>query len=211
MRTHHVPRRLKAVVAAGTLIVAGTAFGVVQSVTAGAARAGAAEPGGGHRGDHSKPVYAHSLWGFRVEDRTTGEVLLDQNGDAMFTTGSILKVFSTSTALSQYGSDHTFKTPVYRTGPVRNGAVHGDLVLVASGDFSMGLREQPDGTMVFASAPDVDHTYANTGLPGIEVGANPLAALDDLAEQIARRASRRSTATSSSTTGSSPRSSAGRT
>jgi D-alanyl-D-alanine carboxypeptidase/D-alanyl-D-alanine-endopeptidase (penicillin-binding protein 4) len=49
----------------------------------------------------------------------------------------------------------------------------------------MGLREQPDGTMAFASAPDVDHTYANTGLPGIEVGADPLTALNDLAQQVA--------------------------
>ena len=32
--------------------------------------------------------------------------------------------------------------------------------------------------------PDLDHTYANSGLPTIEVGANPLAALEDLADQI---------------------------
>ena len=133
----------------------------------------------------SKPRYAHSSWGLRVEDRTTGEVLLDQAGEAMFTTGSILKVYSTSTALHLYGADHTFKTPVYRTGPVDNGALDGDLVLVASGDFSMGLRERPDGTMVFASAPNVDHTYANAGLPGVVVGVDPLAGLDDLAKQVA--------------------------
>jgi serine-type D-Ala-D-Ala carboxypeptidase/endopeptidase (penicillin-binding protein 4) len=36
-----------------------------------------------------------------------------------------------------------------------------------------------------ASGHNVDHTYANTGLPGIEVGADPLAALNDLAQQIA--------------------------
>ena len=133
----------------------------------------------------SQPRYTHSSWGFRVEDRDTGEVLFDQDGEPMFTTGSILKVFSTSTALHLYGSDHRFHTPVFRTGPVQDGAVRGDLVLVASGDFSMGLREQPDGTMVYVSAPNVDHTYANTGLPAIEVGDDPLAALKDLAEQIA--------------------------
>jgi len=68
---------------------------------------------------------------------------------------------------------------------VRNGAVQGDLVLVASGDFSMGLREQPDGTMAYASAPSVDHTYANTGLPAIEVGNDPLTGVNDLAKQVA--------------------------
>ena len=74
---------------------------------------------------------------------------------------------------------------MFRTGPVRNGAVQGDLVLVASGDFSMGLREQPNGSMVYVSAPSVDHTYANTGLPAIEVGADPLAGVNDLAKQVA--------------------------
>jgi D-alanyl-D-alanine carboxypeptidase/D-alanyl-D-alanine-endopeptidase (penicillin-binding protein 4) len=63
--------------------------------------------------------------------------------------------------------------------------VQGNLVLVASGDFSFGLRELPNGTMAFASAPSVDHTYANTGLPAIEVGADPLTGVNDLAQQIA--------------------------
>ena len=58
-------------------------------------------------------------------------------------------------------------------------------MLVASGDFSMGLREQPNGTMAFASAPSVDHTYANTGLPAIEVGNDPLTGVNDLAQQVA--------------------------
>jgi D-alanyl-D-alanine carboxypeptidase/D-alanyl-D-alanine-endopeptidase (penicillin-binding protein 4) len=73
---------------------------------------------------------------------------------------------------------------VFRIGAVNDGTLDGDLVLVASGDFSMGLRED-DHTMLYASAPDLDHTYANTGLPTIEVGANPLAALEQLAQQIA--------------------------
>ena len=124
----------------------------------------------------SKPRYAHSSWGLRVEDRTTGEVLLDQAGEAMFTTGSVLKVYSTSTALHLYGADHTFKTPVYRTGPVDNGALDGDLVLVASGDFSMGLRERPDGTMVFALGARTSTTPTPTlACRASVVGVDPLA------------------------------------
>jgi hypothetical protein len=62
---------------------------------------------------------------------------------------------------------------VFRTGPVRNGAVQGDLVLVASGDFdgAAGAAERDHGLL---PAPSVDHTYANTGLPAIEVGNDPL-------------------------------------
>jgi serine-type D-Ala-D-Ala carboxypeptidase/endopeptidase (penicillin-binding protein 4) len=58
------------------------------------------------------------------------------------------------------------------------------IVLVASGDFSMGLRELAGGGVAYADAPKVDHTYANTGLPAVEVGNDPLSALDELAQQV---------------------------
>jgi len=185
MRTHLLSRQFKAVAAATIMVTALATVGIARSVTADAAEPVPPSLTAAIEQVMSQPRYAHSSWGFRIEDRNTGEVLFDQAGEAMFTTGSILKVFSTSTALHLYGEDHQFRTPVFRTGRVRNGMVHGNLVLVASGDFSMGLREQPDGTMVYASAPNVDHTYANTGIPAIEVGADPLAGLDDLAQQIA--------------------------
>ena len=185
MRTHLHPRRTAAAAAAGGILVAGVALGVVHSVTAGAAEPVPPSLATAIQDLTSQPRYQHSSLAIQVEDRDSGEVLVDHRGEAMSTTGSVLKVYATSTALHLYGEDHTFRTPVFRTGPVRNGAVQGDLVLVASGDFSMGLREQPDGTMAFASAPSVDHTYANTGLPAIEVGADPLTGVNDLAEQIA--------------------------
>ena len=185
MRTHLHPRRTAAAATAAGVLVAGVALGVVHSVTAGAAEPVPPSLATAIRDLTSEPRYAHSSFAIQVEDRGTGEVLVDERGDAMSTTGSVLKVYGTSTALHLYGHDHTFHTPVFRTGPVRNGAVQGDLVLVASGDFSMGLREQPNGTMAFASAPSVDHTYANTGLPAIEVGNDPLTGVNDLAQQVA--------------------------
>jgi D-alanyl-D-alanine carboxypeptidase/D-alanyl-D-alanine-endopeptidase (penicillin-binding protein 4) len=104
----------------------------------------------------------------------------------MFVTGSILKTYSTSTALSEYGPDYRFRTPVYRLGDVNNGILNGNLVLVASGDFSFGLREQKDGTLTFNSAPEIDHNYADTGLPGPAIlkGSDPLAGLSQLAAQV---------------------------
>src|SRR6476619_5658962 len=185
MRTRLHPRRTAAAVAAAGVVVAGVALGVVRSVTAGAAEPVPPSLAKAIRDLEAEPRYAHSSFAIQVEDRGTGDVLVDERGDAMSTTGSVLKVYPTTTALHLYGADHTFHTPVFRTGPVRHGTVPGDPVLVASGDFSMGLRELPNGTMAFASAPSVDHTYANTGLPAIEVGADPLAGVNDLAQQIA--------------------------
>jgi D-alanyl-D-alanine carboxypeptidase/D-alanyl-D-alanine-endopeptidase (penicillin-binding protein 4) len=130
----------------------------------------------------SEPRYEHSSWGFSVRDLSTGEVLLEQSSDKMFVPGSIFKTFSGATVLDGYGPDYRFRTPVYRTDALNQGVLEGDLVLVASGDLSLGLREQPDGTMAFANAPEFDHTYANvapqTGLVG-----DPLAGLNELAQQ----------------------------
>jgi D-alanyl-D-alanine carboxypeptidase/D-alanyl-D-alanine-endopeptidase (penicillin-binding protein 4) len=127
---------------------------------------------------------AHADFGFAVLDATTGEVLFDDGGDTLFVPGSIMKSFTTATLLEAMGPDHRFHTPVYRTGPLEGGVVSGDLVLVASGDLSMGLREQPDGTAIFDDAPISDHTYANSGLDSAPVQGDPLAALDSLAAQV---------------------------
>jgi D-alanyl-D-alanine carboxypeptidase/D-alanyl-D-alanine-endopeptidase (penicillin-binding protein 4) len=133
----------------------------------------------------SQPRYRRSTWGFSVADLATGEVLYEQNADKMFVPGSIMKNYSTATALEAYGPDHRFRTPVYRDGPVTGwGVLRGNLVLVAAGDFSFGLREQPDGTLAFNSLPEADHNYANN-LPGaVILKGNPLAALNELAAAV---------------------------
>jgi D-alanyl-D-alanine carboxypeptidase/D-alanyl-D-alanine-endopeptidase (penicillin-binding protein 4) len=141
----------------------------------------------------ANPRYEHSTWGLRVIDRDTGEVLIDRLGEKLFVPGSIMKTFTTSAALANYGPDYRFRTPVHRIGRVSRGRLDGDLVLVASGDFSFGLREQDDGTLGFNSTPQIDHNYGDTGLPGPTLVRNshPLAGVEDLAEQVRRSGIRR--------------------
>jgi D-alanyl-D-alanine carboxypeptidase/D-alanyl-D-alanine-endopeptidase (penicillin-binding protein 4) len=56
---------------------------------------------------------------------------------------------------------------------------------VASGDLSLGLREQPDGTLYYEDLPALDHSYAASGLPGaVEPPGNPLVGLDELAAAV---------------------------
>ncbi|CAN5719051.1 D-alanyl-D-alanine carboxypeptidase/D-alanyl-D-alanine-endopeptidase [soil metagenome] len=135
----------------------------------------------------AKDEYRHSTWGVMVRDEETGDVLVDVNGDTMFVTGSILKTLSAAGVLEAYGPDHTFATPVYGVGAVDGGVLRGDLVLVASGgDFNFGLRDQPDGTLEYASLPVLDHNEANTGLGAqISPTGDPFAAFDELSAQIA--------------------------
>lgn len=130
----------------------------------------------------AEPQYQASTWGVAVRDVETGEVLVDRAGDTMFVTGSILRMLSAAGVLQALGPDYRFVTPVHRVGEVAGGVLTGNLVLVAAGDFSFGLRDQPDGTLQYASLPVLDH---NAGAPGAGlVGSNPSAALDALATQV---------------------------
>jgi D-alanyl-D-alanine carboxypeptidase/D-alanyl-D-alanine-endopeptidase (penicillin-binding protein 4) len=126
----------------------------------------------------SKPTYAHSRLAVAVFDQSTSERLIDRDAGKMFVPGSIMKTYSASAALQGYGPNYRFHTPVY--------AINGNLVLVASGDFSFGLREQPNGTLAYNSLPELDHNYADTGFPGPVTlkGSDPLAGLRALAAQV---------------------------
>lgn len=133
----------------------------------------------------SKALYAHSSWGMLLVDQTSGTTLLERDSQKMFVAGSIMKTYSTSAALDGYGPAYRFHTPVYEVGAVHDGVLSGKLILVASGDFSFGLRERRDGTLAFNSFPEIDHNYADTGFPGAAVvrGSDPLAALNELATE----------------------------
>jgi serine-type D-Ala-D-Ala carboxypeptidase/endopeptidase (penicillin-binding protein 4) len=133
----------------------------------------------------SKARYKHSTWGLYVADAMTGRALVSQNSQKLFTPGSTLKLYSAAAVLHDYGPGYRFRTPVYRTGSLSRGVVHGNLVLVASGDFSFGLRDRPNGTLAYNSAPQLDHSDADGGPgPTLVPHSNPLAGVDQLARQV---------------------------
>ena len=132
-----------------------------------------------------QPRYAHADWGYTVIDVKSGKVLAAQNPQKMFDPGSTMKTYSVSTALSDYGPNYRFHTPVYRQGSVSGGTLNGNLILVASGDMSLGLREQPNGTLYYENSPKVDQSYADEDLPGaVEPPGDPLSGLDQLAAMV---------------------------
>ena len=107
------------------------------------------------------PRYANSTWGIVVDDAATGERLFGRNAQQMFVPASITKVAQGVAALEAWGPRHRLRTPVHRIGRVENGRLRGTLSLVASGDFSFGLRDRPDGTLAYADGGG-DHNEANT-------------------------------------------------
>jgi len=125
--------------------------------------------------------YSGSTWAIRVEDAESGEALVDYNSAALMEPASVTKTYSVGSAWLKFGPDSKIATPVVRQGQVDGGTLAGDLVLVAKGDITMGGQTGPDGHVVFTN---MDHNDANL-LPGATIADNePLAGLDDLAEQV---------------------------
>jgi D-alanyl-D-alanine carboxypeptidase/D-alanyl-D-alanine-endopeptidase (penicillin-binding protein 4) len=130
------------------------------------------------------PRFRPSRLGLHVTDRATGDVIFDIRSDEWFLAGSTTKLWAGSAALDALGADYRFETPVYRTGPIEtDGTLDGDLILVASGDLTMGGRDTPDSRIAY---PTIDHTYAYIFPDKVELTSqDPLAGLDELAKQVA--------------------------
>ncbi|RZF27132.1 peptidase S13 [Paraburkholderia sp. UYCP14C] len=131
----------------------------------------------------AKPAYKGSTWSLRVVDLDSGSVVYDMNSSTPLLIGSVRKLFSVGAALDQLGAQYQFVTPVYAQGTVdATGALNGNLVLVASGDLTMGGRTNPDGSVAISS---FDHNEANSLGGAILTQPDPLAGYASLAAQIA--------------------------
>ena len=130
----------------------------------------------------TKPIYKQASWGLRVID-ASGKVLIDYNAGRQFFIGSVRKVFTIGELLNQIGPNHTYDTPVYRVGDVdKSGVLHGNLVLVASGDLTMGGRKNPDGSIAISN---FDHNEADSLGNAVLTAPDPLAGYTALAQQVA--------------------------
>jgi D-alanyl-D-alanine carboxypeptidase len=126
-----------------------------------------------------KTRYKNAVWGLRVLDGD--KVLVDLNSRRLFYIGSVRKVFSVGQLLNAVGPQHTYDTPVYRTGTVNRGVLRGNLILVASGDLTMGGRANPNGTIAVS---DWDHNEADSLGNAVLTKPDPLAGYAKLARAV---------------------------
>ena len=128
-------------------------------------------------------LYDGAIWALRVVDLETGDVIYNQRSDDNLFLGSVRKVFTIGEALEALGPDFMFRTPIHRQGLVNGeGVLEGDLILVATGDLTMGGRRNPNGTMAISN---FDHNEANSLGNAVLTAPDPLWGYDSLAEQIA--------------------------
>ena len=80
---------------------------------------------------HRLPESSLSVW---VQDTAAKTPFVRHRPDVPRNPASTAKLPTTFAALEMLGPDYDWETGVYVTGPVRNGRLEGDLVLVGSGD-----------------------------------------------------------------------------
>lgn len=80
-----------------------------------------------------------------VIDLASGETLAEMNADKPLIPASIMKCVTTATLLSRLDEDANFHTEVYLTGPIRDGELEGNVIVVGSGDPSLNSRHVEGG------------------------------------------------------------------
>lgn len=84
------------------------------------------------------PPDAVGIWVQRVGDPAP---LVQLNAHQLFNPASTIKLATTLAALTELGPSHVWTTEIHATGPIRDGVLHGDLVLRGGGDPSMVSEE----------------------------------------------------------------------
>ncbi len=90
------------------------------------------------------PGVQRGAWGIVVHSLARDERLYERNAGTLLVPASALKIVSAATAADAVGWDYRYETTLRATGPVVDGTLYGDLLIVGSGDPSIGGRAGDD-------------------------------------------------------------------
>jgi len=90
------------------------------------------------------PAIRFANVGVSIQRLSTGEQLDSYRSSNLIPPASVMKLFSTTTALERWGADKRFTTELRYSGYIREGVLHGNLYIVGHGDPTLGGREWGD-------------------------------------------------------------------
>ena len=101
------------------------------------------------------PALEHSVWGVLIKSLASDETLYGVNAGRLLMPASNMKIVTLAAAAERLGWDYRYETRVFGSAPIEAGAgvLHGDLIVVGSGDPSIGGRSGPP-TRVFDAWAD---------------------------------------------------------
>lgn len=98
-----------------------------------------------------RPGVTRASWGIVVDSLDRHDRLVDLNSSMLFVPASVAKLVSVATAAEAVGWDYRFETTLLTTGSVTQGRLFGDLIIVGSGDPSIGGRGGGDLSALVAA------------------------------------------------------------
>ena len=125
------------------------------------------------------PGVARGVWGVSVYSLDRREALFTLNDTTLLVPASTAKLIALGAAVQSVGWDYQYETVVRATGPIVDGVVQGDLVVVGSGDPSIGGR----GGSTLAAFVDVMRTAGIRRIEGRVIGDDD--ALEEARPQLA--------------------------
>lgn len=94
------------------------------------------------RGIFSTHTVDHGLWSIAVHSLKRGETLYSSNSFRLLVPASNQKLLTTAVAAERLGWDYRYTTRLLATGPISDGRLDGDLVVVSNGDPTINPRHQ---------------------------------------------------------------------
>ena len=82
----------------------------------------------------------HAIWAVSVRSLKHDDTLFSLNASRMQTPASTMKVVTSAVAAEKLGWDYRYTTRIYATGPLTDGDLDGDLVVVSNGDPTINAR-----------------------------------------------------------------------
>ena len=93
-------------------------------------------------------------FGVLAVDAETGKTLYARDAHRKFVPASNQKILVTSAALSLLGADYRYETALWTNGALEDGVLHGDLVLVGTGDPTLSQPFWPSGEAALTALAD---------------------------------------------------------
>ncbi len=86
------------------------------------------------------PAFDRMQWAIDVRSLRTGDVVYSQNASKLMMPASNMKIVTLAAAAERLGWDFTYQTTLVTSAPLVRGVLNGDLVVVGSGDPTIGGR-----------------------------------------------------------------------
>jgi len=104
----------------------------------------------------SIPELQTALVGIMVQSAETGEIIYQHNANTLMMPASNEKIPTSVAALIKFGPDFFYQTKILTSGSIEDRVLNGDLIVVGSGDPTIGYRfcDNRDSCFIFQSWAD---------------------------------------------------------